>query len=170
MFGNWHLKLLILCMKPILFLMLLFSLFANSFSQTNNRNVPDSPPSIAEKIESDSSIASDSINKIYESVDEPASFPGGMQALSKFIQTNFRYPDSAVESGTQGTCIIRFVINNDGRVYDVKVFRGIANGADCDLEALRIVRKMPTWIPAKKNGLPVSCYFQLPIKFVLAED
>jgi TonB family protein len=170
MFGNWHLKFVILCMKPILSLILSFFLFANSFSQTNNSNVPDLPAPMAERIELDSNIASDSINKIYESVDEPASFPGGMQALSKFIQSHFKYPEGAMEKGVQGTCYIRFVINDDGRVYDIKVFKGIIGGADCDIEALRIVRKMRNWLPARKNGKGVASYYQLPIKFVLAED
>jgi periplasmic protein TonB len=170
MFGNWHLKQVILYMKPLLFSIFSLFLFINSFSQTNNIDTPNLLPPMSEKIESDRNTATEPANKIYDYVDEPASFPGGISALSKFIQSHFVYPEMAMENNVQGTCIVEFVVNNDGRVHNVKVVRGVVNGSECDMEALKIVRKMPNWIPAKKNAVPVSCYFRLPIKFVLVED
>jgi TonB family protein len=157
-------------MKPILFLIFILLRCSIIFSQTKNGNMPDLPPPMAEQNESDTVNAFDPNNKIHEYVEEQAIFPGGSSALSKFIQSHFVYPERAEVEGVQGTCIIEFIVNKDGRVHDVKVIRGIANGSDCDMEALKIVRKMPNWIPAKKNTVSVSSYYRLPIKFVLVED
>ena len=65
--------------------------------------------------------------------------------------------------GISGKVIVQFVIGKDGSVRDVEVLRSV--DADLDKEAIRVVKKMPKWIPGKQQGVPVSVRFTLPITF-----
>jgi len=100
-------------------------------------------------------------------VDEYAEFPGGKAALNKFLNDNFKYPQTAVEEGLEGKCYVRFVVDTDGNISEAKVVKKVPNCKECDAEALRVVNKMPKWVPAKKKGNKVASYFSLPIEFAL---
>ncbi len=101
------------------------------------------------------------------SAEEPASFPGGKNAMIRFIRRNYRYPSQASEVGAEGMVIVRFVVNPDGSLSGFRVVRGIGYG--CDEEALRIIRNMPRWVPAKQDGEKVAVYQTIPITFRLLE-
>ena len=82
---------------------------------------------------------------------------------------NIRYPSIARENGVQGTVVVTFVIEKDGRVSNARVVRDI--GAQCGQEALRVVELMQDqnilWAPGKMYGSPVRVQFNLPVKFKL---
>lgn len=103
---------------------------------------------------------------IFTVVEESASFPGGMQELYKYVGSNLVYPQQARETGTQGKVFITFVVEKDGSLTDVKVLRDIGSG--CGEEAVRVVKSMPKWKPAKQRGKAVRMRFNLPISFTLA--
>jgi protein TonB len=92
-------------------------------------------------------------------------FPGSEEARLKFLRDNIKYPEEARKKNIQGTVYTSFVIERDGSVSDVKIFRGIGDGLDD--EAVRVVKSMPKWIPGKNNGKPVRSLFMMPIKFTL---
>ena len=92
-------------------------------------------------------------------------YPGGMEALSKFIADNIRYPEQAKRDNIQGKVLVRFAIEPGGSVADAEVLRGIGGG--CDEEALRVVNAMPKWKPGRVNGNPVRVQYTLPITFKL---
>ncbi|HRO74701.1 MAG TPA: energy transducer TonB [Crocinitomicaceae bacterium] len=100
-------------------------------------------------------------------VDERAEFPGGKKELIKFLAENMKYPDIARELGLQGKSILRFVVGVDSTISNVQAIRGMKECKECDQEAIRIVRMMPCWRPAKKNGKDVNSYFILPVEFRL---
>jgi periplasmic protein TonB len=102
---------------------------------------------------------------IFTVVEEMPSFPGGDEARIKFLTENIKYPQMAKESGIQGTVYVTFVINEKGKVADVKVLRGIGGG--CDEEAIRVVNIMPSWNAGKQSGKAVRVQFNMPIKFTL---
>jgi len=104
--------------------------------------------------------------EIFTVVEESPHFPGGEDAVIKFLQENLKYPVIARESSIQGTVFITFVIEKDGTITDIRVLRGIGGG--CDEEALRALKLMPRWIPGKQRGKPVRVQFNLPVKFSLA--
>ena len=87
--------------------------------------------------------------------------------MAEFIRKNIRYPKAEKEAGITGIVYIGFVVEIDGRRTDIRVLKGIPDGAGCDNEALRIVKMMPKWTPGKNQGkgVPVQC--TLPIKFKL---
>ncbi len=95
-------------------------------------------------------------------------FPGGLEALYKFITDNLNYPQLALENAIQGKVYVTFFVEKDGSVSNVRILRDIGGG--CGKEAKRVVESMPKWIPGKQGGQVVRTQFNLPINFVLPED
>lgn len=106
-------------------------------------------------------------DEIYDIVTEPADFPGGRASMMKFMAENLRYPQTAVEQDIQGKCYLQFIVMETGELTDLKVKRGIPDCPECDKEAIRMVKSMPKWIPAKNSGKPVKSVFVLPVTFKL---
>lgn len=104
---------------------------------------------------------------IYTKVDVMPEFVGGNAALFKFIQSNVRYPQSAKERGARGICFITFAVNTDGSLSNIFILKGASGCPECDLEALRVINRMPKWTPGKNNGETVRVQYNLPIKFTL---
>jgi len=100
-------------------------------------------------------------------VDQMPGYPGGIRSMSRFFRKNFRYPVSAREAGVDGQVFVRFVVQPDGSLTDITVFRGLGYG--CDEEAIRLVRKMPNWEPGVYQGREVAVYKEIPITFQLVE-
>jgi protein TonB len=97
--------------------------------------------------------------------EEMPSFPGGIDAMSKYISNEINYPAQAREVGKEGRVVISFVILTDGSIAHIKLERGIGFG--CDDEALRVIRNMPKWNVGKQNGKVVAVKMLLPIQFNL---
>ncbi|HQG67810.1 MAG TPA: energy transducer TonB, partial [Paludibacteraceae bacterium] len=102
---------------------------------------------------------------IFQVVETMPQFPGGEQALFKFLNENIKYPVIAQENGIQGRVICQFVVNTDGSIVDIQVVRGV--DPSLDKEAVRVIQSMPKWIPGKQRGKPVRVRFTLPINFKL---
>jgi TonB family protein len=107
----------------------------------------------------------DDSRSVFISVREMPSFPGGEIARLKYLARNLRYPAQAAEEGIQGTVYVSFVVKTNGSLSDIKILRGIGGG--CDDEALRVVKKMPTWIPGAQNGKNVPVLYTLKVDFRL---
>lgn len=103
--------------------------------------------------------------KPYEAVEQMPNFPSGQTGLIEFIRDNLKYPVNAQENGIQGRVVLRFVVSKTGKIRDVMVLRSL--DPDCDKEAIRLIKSMPTWIPGKQNDHPVPVFFILPIEFNL---
>ncbi|MDL2308008.1 energy transducer TonB [Bacteroidales bacterium OttesenSCG-928-B11] len=93
----------------------------------------------------------------------PPEFPGGMEALYKFLGENLKYPQTAVDLGLEGMVIVEFVVEKDGKPSNAKIH--ISSAKIFEAEALRIIGAMPKWKPAVHNGKTVRSYYQLPIQF-----
>jgi protein TonB len=104
--------------------------------------------------------------EIFTIVEEMPEFPGGGEkALLQYLRENIKYPALARENGITGTVYVTFEIDQNGKVKDARVLRGIGGG--CDEEALRVVMNMPQWKPGKQRGKPVRVQYNLPVRFVL---
>lgn len=99
--------------------------------------------------------------------EEPASFPGGEDEMYKFIAKNLQYPEEAKKKGIEGKVHVSFVVEVDGSITDVKVLRDIGGG--CGEAAVRVVKSMPKWNPAKQNGEYVRMLMILPFSFMLSD-
>ncbi len=132
---------------------------------------PPPPPPVADDTE-----------EIFKVVEEMPRFPGcedlatidekkacADRKLLEFIYKNIEYPPIARENNIEGTVVVRFVVDKDGRVKNPEIVRDIGGG--CGEEAARVIKKMnelaEPWSPGKQRGRPVKVYYIMPVKFVL---
>lgn len=137
----------------------------------------------------------DDDDPVFEVTEEPAQYPGGQAALMQFLAQNIRYPKIAAENGVQGRVLVQFVVEKDGSLSNFAVVKksgdtitknaqsGITVNAlgsateeskvpqeafdALNAEAVRVLREMPKWIPAKQRGQEVRMRYTLPITFRL---
>jgi periplasmic protein TonB len=104
-------------------------------------------------------------DKIFYAVEQSAEFPGGLQAMMKFLQKNIKYPASAKRMGIEGRVFVKFIVDKEGGISNMEIVKGI--NADLDKEAMRVIKLMPPWKPGKQNGRAVKSQFVLPVYFKL---
>lgn len=90
-------------------------------------------------------------------------YPGGEDALYKYLSDNIKYPPVAKDAGITGRVQVQFIVERDGSISGVTILRGLEGG--CSEEAMRVVRNMPRWKPGSNNGVAQRVYFTLPIVF-----
>ncbi|MBR1901812.1 MAG: M56 family metallopeptidase [Bacteroidaceae bacterium] len=105
-------------------------------------------------------------DSIYEKVEKEAEFPGGFEAMYKWIGYHLKYPEECRAKSIQGRVTIQFVVNKDGSISEIKTLR--SPNPLLSKEGIRIVNAMPKWKPAQNKGKVVASYFRLPINFRLA--
>ena len=109
-------------------------------------------------------VKSNNADFVLEEVVMPE-FPEGDVALFNYLGKETNYPSVAVDNGSEGMVYVSFIIDSDGSIFDVVVLRGV--DPYIDLEAVRVVKEMPNWKPATKNGEPIRVNYNLPISFRL---
>lgn len=102
-------------------------------------------------------------------VEKMPSFPGGEEALARFLSKNMRYPRMAAENDIEGRVFIQFVVDYNGNITSVTPV-GAPKGGGLEEEAVRVVKLMPKWNPGKQNGQTVNVQFSLPIAFHLNKE
>ena len=107
----------------------------------------------------------DKPEEVFTSVEQMPQFPGGDEALMKFLSSHINYPPMAAENNVQGKVILQFVVGKDGRVGEVKIARSVDK--DLDKEAMRVVKSLPKFIPGRQNGQAVPVWYTLPVSFKL---
>jgi TonB family protein len=95
-------------------------------------------------------------------------FPGGEREMMKFIATNITYPQECAIDSIQGRVIIRFIVDEAGKVICPRILKYLHPAAD--EEALRVIQLMPDWKPASTNGVPLTMCYTLPVLFKLNDD
>jgi len=103
----------------------------------------------------------------YISVEQMPKFPGGDDAMFKYIGDNVVYPKSTQKAGISGIVYVYFIIDKNGNVTNAEVKRGVKGGEELNDEALRVIKGMPKWEPGYQNAKPASVQLTLPIKFML---
>jgi TonB family protein len=90
-------------------------------------------------------------------------YPGGNDSLMKEITSHINYPQACIDSNIQGKVYLRFIINTDGGVSDMKVVKtphpllGIA--------AMDAAGKIGKFNPGMKNGRAVRVWYSVPVSF-----
>jgi len=147
----------------------------------DRRIAPMAPPPASSGYDSEPAQVLD--DKIYDVVERQPSFPGGNDSLMTWLGQNVNYPEEAQKKGIQGTVLVRFVVEKDGSIGDVKAVRvpkyyETIQAGDFEMkeereatmlaeESVRVVRNMPKWIPGTQNDQPVRVKYTLPIAFRL---
>ena len=99
-------------------------------------------------------------------VDKQPSFQGeGYMGFLKYVSKHLDYPKQAKRLNVEGKVHVAFVIDENGKIVNLQVLKGIGSG--CDEEALRVLQNAPSWEPGKQRGRPVRVKMVLPITFKL---
>ena len=106
---------------------------------------------------------------IFVVVESMPEFPGGQQAMMRYIAENIKYPVIAQENGIQGRVICQFVVEKDGKVTDIQVVRSSGNDS-LDQEAVRVINSMPKWKPGEQQGKLIRTKYTIPINWILASS
>jgi protein TonB len=106
--------------------------------------------------------------EIFERTETMPEFPGGPEALKRFLIRNLRMPDAGLESGTQVRVIAKFVVGPDGRVGGINMIQ--SGGTPFDEEVRRVIARMPDWKPGLQHQKKVSVYFYLPVNFMIPSE
>jgi TonB family protein len=97
--------------------------------------------------------------------DNPEAFPGGRNALMKFLASEIHYPDDAIELGVQGKVFLQIMVEADGTISAVSIAKGVCRSID--QETIRVIRKMPKLNPVELEGKPVITLYNLPVSYTL---
>ena len=114
---------------------------------------------------SDPVINSSSIDRYVDYDVKRPEFPGGEEALMKYIQSHIHYPPMAARNNIQGKVVVQFVVYKNGYVGMVKVVRSVDK--DLDKEAVRICKTLPKFTPGRKDGIAVDMWYTVPVHFKL---
>ena len=102
---------------------------------------------------------------VFDVVEEMPQYPGGPQALFKFLGENVHYPEEAEKAGIQGRVIATFVVEKDGSISQPTVVKSV--DPLLDAEAIRVISAMPNWKPGRQNGKVVRVKYTVPLSFNL---
>jgi TonB family protein len=100
-------------------------------------------------------------------VDQQPEFPGGQEALMKYLGAEIKYPGTARKEKVEGTVYVGFTVMADGSITQANVKRGVH--PDMDAEAVRVISGMPKWKPGMAHGKAVDVQLILPIAFKLGD-
>lgn len=106
-----------------------------------------------------------SSNKVFDVVDVIPSFPGGDTELMNYIHKEMVYPEACIKEKKQGRVLVSFVVEKNGSLSDLKILRSV--DSELDKEAVRLIKSMPKWMPAIKDGKYVRCKYTMPVTFKL---
>jgi protein TonB len=101
----------------------------------------------------------------YVVVEEMPEFPGGDEALLKYITENTKYPEGSKNQKIEGRVILRFCVTATGGVNQISILKGVA--PDLDTEAIRVVQTLPKFKPGRQSGKDVNVWYMVPITFAL---
>jgi protein TonB len=95
-----------------------------------------------------------------------AQFPGGKEAFAKFLTKYLKTP-SELEAGEKKVVLVHFMVDADGAISKTEVIQ--SDGEDYSREVIRVLSKMPKWIPAIQNCTKVTTWFTQPVSFIGVE-
>lgn len=104
--------------------------------------------------------------KIFTKLEEEATYPGGPSGWLRYLNRTFRYPKEAENKGIQGTVIVQFIVDKEGKVSYVESISGPTSGGLRE-EAERVIKRSGKWTSGKQNGQAVTSYKKQPLTFRL---
>ena len=102
-------------------------------------------------------------DSVHWEVEHMPEFPGGDAALLEYIANSIKYPEGMSKESVLGRVNCQFVVEKDGSVSDVEVVRSI-NPA-LDKEAIRVIKTIPKFTPARHKGEVVRVKYAVPVRF-----
>ena len=124
-----------------------FSLLSQTYAQADKDSVSKSTPATY-------------TTKQGDVITQPE-FKGGVEKMYEYINTNFIYPEEAARRSVRGKMEVEFTVEKSGDITYVGILKGLDESIDDEI--LRLLKAMPRWTPATKNGEPVRYKVSMPI-------
>ncbi|MBA6155397.1 energy transducer TonB [Tenacibaculum sp. S7007] len=99
----------------------------------------------------------------YKQVFEQPRYKKGQESIKKHLVKNFKIPSFALENKIGGKMLVTFRINKNEGIDQIKISKSLCK--PCDEEAIRCVKLMKKWKPAKHRGQLVNVKYTLPITY-----
>ncbi len=109
-------------------------------------------------------------DKVFTVVQIPAEFPGGLPAWTKYLERNLNR-DLPVNNGAppgKYTVVVSFIVDKNGGISEVQAENDPGYGTR--EEAVRVIKKGPSWKPAVQNGRNVIYRHKQSITFQVSEE
>lgn len=138
---------------------------------SNNREVHDSinyqkdSVGISKKISKEKKTTVVGNDTLYFKPEIFPLFPGGSNELMRFVSKNLKYPTPEAVKKVQGLVVVRFIIDENGKVTNTNVIKSLS--PLCDAEAKRVIGIMPLWSPGMDHGKTVKTIYTMPIHYRL---
>lgn len=112
-------------------------------------------------------VAQDGVIPYFECSQRPLFFGSSdpRHFLKEWVYQYLKYPSSALRNGIQGTVMVEFIIEKDGKVTNARVVKGVDE--ELDAEALKVVAASPKWKPGRLEGSKVRASMTIPVEFRL---
>jgi TonB family protein len=107
----------------------------------------------------------DSKEDIAAKVEVEAAYPGGNPAWANYLTKTLKYPEPAEKKKVQGTVIIQFIVDEDGKISSVKAVSG---PQELRNESIRVIKESGNWTSAMNNGKKVKSYKKQPVTYRLS--
>lgn len=92
-------------------------------------------------------------DKIYEMAEEPPAPVGGLAKFFEYTEDNLVYPEDAKKKGVRGNVFVKFVVEKDGQISNIKIIKGLGHG--CDEAVITCLKAAPRWKAGKQGGKTV---------------
>ena len=115
-------------------------------------------------------VMEEDYDRIFISVQYPAEFPGGIPAWSKYLERNLNR-DLPVNNGAPAgkyTVVVSFIVDKNGAISEVQAENDPGYGTS--IEAVRVIKKGPSWKPAMQNNRNVIYRHKQSITFQVSEE
>ncbi len=101
-------------------------------------------------------------------VDSIPRYPTGLADFMKWLDKYMVYPRVCTDRKQSGKVVVAFIVESTGAITDIRIIEGDIR--ELNHEVLRVLRKMPNWIPGKRNGKPIRSQVTLPVEFQFDDE
>ncbi|HZV70349.1 MAG TPA: TonB family protein [Saprospiraceae bacterium] len=85
--------------------------------------------------------------------------------LAQYVYSTIKYPTGAKKQHIEGSAFVQWDVMEDGSVQNLRLPQALSD--DIEAEAKRVLRNMPAWEPARKDGVPIKWTVSIPVNFRL---
>lgn len=105
---------------------------------------------------------------VFVEYEENASFPGGDEACIAWLKEHVKYPNDCLKNKIEGRVKVSFIVEKDGSIDSIKVMK--SPHPSLSKEAIRLVKEMPKWKPARYMNKCKRSLWILPVTFNLPQS
>lgn len=101
--------------------------------------------------------------RIFTVAEQSPTFPGGQEALEKYLNDNLKFPATANPKLKKRKVVVKFMVTETGAIDSVLVQKPADELVDAEI--IRVIQNMPAWVPAKQSGHAVAFWNNIPVRF-----